>query len=201
MSALVTFGYGSTNYLVTFGFFLPEADSTLTVEDGSGKIVGADSYCSVAYADSYHDQRGNVAWAAATTPQKDHALRLATDNMTQRYRLRWLGQRVQFTQSLDWPRYNVPIPDSPGAYRGFPVVIPMTVVPDQVMRAEAEFALRVILGLDLNPDQEDAVKSKKVGPIEVTYEFGSKAGLRFNAIEMLLQPMLLPASYYAVRRS
>lgn len=201
MSQLVTFGFGSTNFIVTGGFFEVEGDSTLVVEDGTGTHLAADSYCTVDYADTYHDQRGNDVWATQTTVQKDRALRQACDNMTQRYRLRWLGNRVLYTQPLDWPRYNVPIPDSPGGYRGFPAVIPYNIVPDQVQRAQAEFALRVVQGLSLNPDQEDAVKSKKVGPLEITYEFGSKAGLVFNAIEMLLQPMLASASYYRARRA
>lgn len=201
MSQLVTFGFGQSNYLITGGFFEVEGDSTLTVETGTGLDLAADSYCSVDFADTYHDNRGNDAWALATTVQKDRALRKAVDVMTQRYRLRWLGQRVVYTQPLEWPRYNVSIPDSPGGYRGFASVIPYNIIPEQVKRAQAEYALRVIQGIDLNPDQQDAVKTKKVGPLEITYEFGSRAGQMFVAIDLLLQPLMSGGSYYRARRA
>ena len=42
---------------------------SLIVEDGTG-LAGAESYVSVTDADTYHDKRGNTAWATLTTAQK-----------------------------------------------------------------------------------------------------------------------------------
>lgn len=151
----------------------------LIVEDGS-IVTGAESYCTVDYADTYHENRGNTAWAALTTAQKEAALRLATDYMLQMFRARWQGYRVTDTQSLDWPRYNVIVD---GYY------VDSDIVPDIVQRACAEFALRASGG-DLWADETQAVASEAVGSISVTYRVGSPQRTRYPAIEALLQPYL-----------
>ena len=51
---------------------------SLVVEDGTGK-ADAESYISVADADTYHSNRGNTDWAALTTTEKEQLLRGATD--------------------------------------------------------------------------------------------------------------------------
>ena len=51
---------------------------TLVIEDGTGKS-NAESYISVADADTYHSNRGNTDWAALTTAEKERLLRIATD--------------------------------------------------------------------------------------------------------------------------
>jgi hypothetical protein len=57
----------------------------LIVEDGS-IVAGAESYASVAYADIYFANRpsnpNSIVWAALTVPQKEGALREATDHMS-----------------------------------------------------------------------------------------------------------------------
>jgi hypothetical protein len=65
---------------------------TLTVEDGTGK-ADAESYISVADADTYFTARNNATWAALSTSDKEAALRKATDYMLQAYRVRWAGMR------------------------------------------------------------------------------------------------------------
>lgn len=172
---------------------------TLVVEDGTGK-VDSESYATIAFADDYHSKRGNDDWAAQILNKKEAALRKATDFMTERYRTRWLGFRVTMTQALDWPRYDVPIYDTPGGARGFPAVYAMNIVPGQVQRACCEFALRVAQGLDLSPDLAAAVKSKKVGPIEVVYERGTQGALTFRSIEDLLSTLIQSNSFFRVSR-
>ena len=65
---------------------------SLIVEDGTGKS-NAESYISVADADTYHSNRDNTDWAALTTAEKERLLRIATDYMVAVYRLRWDGYR------------------------------------------------------------------------------------------------------------
>ena len=78
----------------------------LIVEDGTGKS-DAESFISVADADTYHSNRGNTDWASLLTAAKEQNLRKATDYICQVYRMKWAGTRVNGTQALDWPRAYV----------------------------------------------------------------------------------------------
>ena len=151
----------------------------LIVEDGSG-VENADSYLSVADADSHHADRGNAGWAGDGAA-KEAALRKATDYLGQTYRLRWLGARADAGQALDWPRTGL------GAIGG-------GVVPDEVRRAAAELAL-VALGAELNPPlaRGGRVKREKVGPIESEFEDGAPGRTRYPAIDGMLAPLLARA--------
>jgi Putative DnaT-like ssDNA binding protein len=73
----------------------------LKVEDGTG-MPDAESYVAVADADAYWVKHQGPEWAAAPLEQKEAALR---------YSARWLdghfafiGQLLQFSQTLAWPR-------------------------------------------------------------------------------------------------
>lgn len=148
----------------------------LIVEDGSG-VAGADSYLSVADADSHHADRGNAGWTGDVAA-KEAALRKAADYLGQAYRLRWLGARVDAGQALDWPRTGL---------EG----IGSDVVPGEVQRAAAELAL-VALGADLNPPlaRGGRVKREKVGPIESEFEDGAPGRTRYPSIDGMLAPLL-----------
>lgn len=151
----------------------------LIVEDGSG-VENADSYLSVADADSHHADRGNAGWTGDGAA-KEAALRKATDYLGQAYRLRWLGARVEAGQALDWPRAGL-------------ATIGGGVVPDEVRRATAELAL-VALGAELNPPlaRGGRVKREKVGPIESEFEDGAPGRTRYPAIDGMLAPLLARA--------
>lgn len=148
------------------------------MEDGSG-IAGAESYISVADADTRHTNLGNTAWTGATSV-KEAALRRATQYMLQAYRLRWSGMRVHFAQTLDWPRYDIMVD-------GFPVDV--NSVPDAVKNACADLALKA-LSSDLNADLTPRVIREKVGPIETDYDRYTPQQTRFVAIDDMLAPYL-----------
>jgi hypothetical protein len=159
---------------------------TLIVENGT-IVSGAESYTSVTYADLYHSNRGNTAWAALQTAAKEAALRKATDYMLQKYREQWQGYRVSELQSLDWPRQYVYID------RGNQIVsylISETVVPAEVQNACCELALKSVSG-ELFADQTQTVVSKSVGPISVTYDKNSLQSIQYKAIDAMLQPYLI----------
>lgn len=151
----------------------------LTPEDGTG-LPNADSYISVADADAYHAARGNAAWAAFTTERKEQLLRQATDYMAV-YSSAWQGQRVSSTQALDWPRYGV-------YANGFPVA--SDIVPVPVQNACALLGLKANASGGLTPDSKQAVKRKKVGPLEIEYQDYSTATKRYGGIDSLLNPYL-----------
>src|SRR6187549_997723 len=138
---------------------------SLIVEDGTAR-ADAESYISVADANSYHVSRGtpDADWADLDTADKESALRRATDYMLATYRLRWKGSPVNGTQALDWPRYNVQRDQS------FLTYIQPTVIPNEVKRACAELAVRAHAGpLTQDVEPQAGVLSEQVGPIAVTY--------------------------------
>ena len=156
---------------------------SLIVETGTASAA-SEAYASVAFADAYHDGAGNMSWAALQTVDKERALRRAAMFMNQSYRLQWKGCRVNLTQALDWPRYNVQVPD----LGVFNVIMPDT-VPVIVQQANAELALSASTK-SLNPVASQAVLSKTVGPIKIVYDSNSPQGKRYLAVTDILRPLL-----------
>jgi hypothetical protein len=167
---------------------------TLIVEDGS-VVPGAESYISVADADTYHANRGNAAWADFDDDAKEGYLRNATDAMIQMYRLRWKGSRMEQAQVLDFPRgYLYLQPFIKGAlypYGTFPYMLPNNVVPDLVKNACAELALRAASG-PLLSDLSQVVEREQIGPISVNYSKYSPQQKRYASIDAMLAEFLLP---------
>lgn len=159
---------------------------TLIVETGAG-LANAESYAAVSDADTYHTGRGNTAWTG-TTADKEAALRRATDYIGETYRDRWAGNRATTTQALDWPRFYVRMRDGPGM-DVFSSYYPTDAVPAAVSRACMELALKALSG-PLNPDLGQAVKSKRVGQVEIAYQDWSSATKTYPAIDNLLAPLL-----------
>lgn len=160
---------------------------SLIVETGT---AGADSesYASVTYSDTYHDNRGNTLWATLLIIEKEQALRRAASFMCQSYRMQWKGYRVDANQALDWPRYNVSVPDL-----GFDNLIYPDTVPNLVINANCELALLAAAG-DLNPTIGQNVLSKQVGPIKIVYDSTSAQGKQYVAVMDILRPLLQIAS-------
>ena len=156
---------------------------SLIVEDGTGKS-NAESYISVADADTYHSNRDNTDWAALTTAEKERLLRIATDYMVAVYRLRWDGYRYVNTQALDWPRIYVPMRDI-CSVNAYPEYVDFDVVPVQVKNACAELALKAN-NETLLADQTQGVTREKVGPIEVEYDKFSPQFKRYLQIDAML---------------
>jgi len=159
----------------------------MITEDGTGR-ADAESFCSLADATTYHAAMGNAAWAAlATDALREQALRRATVYMGQTYRLRWAGYRRTDTQALDWPRHNVPKPDTSDGR--FVAYYSETSVPTEVRNACAELALKASAG-ELLADVGQAVTERTVGPITTKYAAGSVAVKRYMAVDRLLGPLL-----------
>lgn len=165
---------------------------SLIVEDGSG-LSTAESYISVADADTYHSNRGNTSWCSLTVTQKEQLLRKATDYMVQSYRTKWAGARKYDDQALDWPRYDVPKFDSPSGYGVYPSYYDDSSVPGEVKVACAEFALKAN-SATLAPDVDRITKREKVGQLEVEYDTNALPYKTYRAIDNLLRPMLIGQS-------
>lgn len=155
----------------------------LITEDGTN-VTGAESYQTVAGADTYHSNLGNATWAALTTTVKEQLLRKATQYMTQMYRNRWKGYRTYSDQALDWPRQFVLVDDSL-----YNEEIESDEIPVEIKNACAELALKSN-SVTLNPDIERQTASVTVASLSVTYVPGSPQNKKFTAIDMMLKPYL-----------
>ena len=152
---------------------------TLVVEDGTAK-TNANTYASVATADTYADDRGITSWTALTTTEKEVALIKGTDYLEATYRLAWRGFRKTATQSLSWPRTDVEAD-------GF--TVESGIIPSAVVSACIEAAIRASSETMIE-DQTQRVVREKVDVIEVEYAEFSDSQKRFPAIERLISPYL-----------
>jgi hypothetical protein len=99
------------------------------------------------------------------------------------YRERWKGVRATATQALDWPRLDVVVDTYARA---------ADEVPQEVQKACAILALKAISG-DLDPDPVQAVKRRKVGPIDVEMFEPAQALRLHKSVTDLLSPFLTGA--------
>jgi hypothetical protein len=159
----------------------------LVTEDGTG-LSNAESYISVADADTRLGNLGQTNWATLQIAEKEAALRRSTAFIEQALRERWTGYRLHKTQALSWPRWYVVVD-------GYPVD-PNT-VPADVANACADLAMKAAAG-DLNADLTPRVITKKVGPIETQYDRYSPQSVRYRALEMALSPYLKGSSSNAM---
>jgi hypothetical protein len=148
----------------------------LVVEDGTG-LANAESYLSVADANTYFTKFVNAAWVGEV-PDLEGALRRATQYLDANYRFK--GCKLKYTQTsqqaLQWPR---------DAYTM--TCLGITWPPAKLQQACAELAVRS-LASDLYKDQDDrAIKSESVGPISTTYANPTNGGqVRFVIVDDLL---------------
>jgi hypothetical protein len=156
---------------------------SLIVEDGTG-LANAESYGSVADADTYHANFGNLGWADFTTGEKESVLRKATQYIDITYGSRFPGYVVNTTQGLLWPRvWSVWESTSDGG-GFFPTPI-SPALPIPVIRATFEAALRAAAS-DLLGDLDAPVLSTTVGPISVTYAEGSSGFKTYPLIDRII---------------
>lgn len=157
-----------------------------TVEDGT-LVADANSYTTVDFADSYFTDRQVTGWTGADAV-KEAALIRATDYVEQRFGQRFIGYQVDADQALSWPRYADDYEE--------------TEIPVKLQRAVCEYALRALTAT-LAPDPTLSTEgatvvttSKKLGPLEKHFEVihGPQLLKSYPAADMLLQPLLIPAS-------
>ena len=143
----------------------------MVVEDGTG-LSNADSFVSVAYADTYFSTRGVSAWASLTN--KEALLIKATDYIEAVYSESWKGVTLNDTQSLSFPR----------------IIDDATVYHDRLLKAVCELALKANDG-DLLVDVEQRTIEEKVDVITVKYAEYSDQKTQYSMVYGLISPYLL----------
>ena len=188
------------------------------------EIDGANAYIDVAFFTKYHNSRGNAVPVGVTTPMIQSAIVQATDYIDAKYRfvgiklLQTVGNAVidanatfleawltpyalngvsyltpaTSTQATQWPRQGA-VDLSGDTVNG---------IPEAVRRACAELAIRVLNGINLQPDYDTSVAgggavvssvTKKVGPLETVTAYDTKFGLGFFASFPVVDRMLRSA--------
>lgn len=155
---------------------------SLIVEDGTGTNPDAESYVSVADADAYVSSMvGDVDWSGAIGPDKERALRRATQYVDARYRYK--NSKLDADQPLEWPRVGFAWPLK------------------RVTDATCELAVRALAG-DLYSDvaPEDNIKSETVGPLTTVYQDAENGGqIRFVIVDDLLAPLVASGQMTTIR--
>ena len=162
-----------------------------TVEDGTG-LAAANAYIDAAFADDYHDGRGNDAWSKADGPKRREAIVRATDHIDQRFGHRFIGYPKESDQSLAWPRSHAYLWD---AGRALPSTDALSGIPGGVKKACAEYALRALSG-QLAPDQKSGPmlrQQMKGGGLEREVEYAGSGSAVYPEADRYLRPYLAPA--------
>jgi hypothetical protein len=144
----------------------------------------ADSYATVAEADTYAEAHGYTAWADLDdTEDKEPALRKATQWMDGHFRGSIKGRKTDATQALAIPRTG--LTDEDGNE------FDDDVIPLVWKQATIEAAI-VEAGEPgtLFPNVDRKTSSEKVGPLAVTYEPGQTGVVELTVIEGLVSGLL-----------
>ena len=143
----------------------------MVVEDGTG-LSNADSFVSVAYADTYFSTRNVTEWASLTN--KEALLIKATDYIEAVYSEAWKGTTLNDTQSLSFPR----------------IIDDATVYPDRLLKAVCELAYKANSG-DLLVDVEQRTIEEKIDVISVKYAEYSDQKTQYSMVYGLISPYLM----------
>lgn len=159
----------------------------ITVVETVGS-ASANSFVSVAEADTYLEARLNSSAWTGTEPKKQAVIE-ATRELSA---LSWQGYRVDDTQALSWPRFNAPNPDSTSSLS----VYDTTEIPQRIKDATCELALEFLKAGTTDVAALDSTAGtieETVGPITTRWADPSQraAGLaRYPRVMKLIGPLL-----------
>jgi hypothetical protein len=121
----------------------------------TAKSSTANSYCTLAEADQYQDDRPAVSttWADASENNKIRALLWATQLMESLFN--WNGYASTTTQALGWPRQ--------GLLERIDVVLDSDTVPSEVKDAQSEYARQLLV---TNRAQDNDIEAQSISSIK-----------------------------------
>lgn len=136
---------------------------SLVLEEGEG-LPDAESFVSVADADTFWADRGIIAWTGLTEPAKEAALRQGFDYLGLAFR--WPGQpkmvdqRGPFPRGMAFDRSGVAIPENS---------VPIAVVTANILLAFEATRVNLLQAATVEP----ALNSKqvKIGPITIQRDY------------------------------
>lgn len=154
----------------------------LVVEDGTG-LAAANSYVSIAEADTYAADKNETAWSGYSSAIKTAALINASLYLDASFS--FIGNKTSAGQGLAWPRTGVVDYVETVTYAS-------NAIPLVLKRAVIELAIKNAAGGDLLEDLAHGgrITSEQVGPLKVTYSEQAPAGTIFG-ITMLLKGLIV----------
>lgn len=154
---------------------------TLIKETGAG-LVDANAYANAADGDAYHD--GHLyatAWTAATTPNKEKALVMATRLIDGQYQFH--GVKANEDQALQWPREGCSDPDADGWNGG---TVADDVVPKAVIEATCELARELLVADRTATPPGEGLKYYNTGTEQTGYDKDDKRPVIPHVAQALL---------------
>jgi hypothetical protein len=148
--------------------------------------ASANSYCTLAEAESYFEERLHTAtWDAANNVTKNAALVWARKILDEQ--VQWVGTAADSSQALRWPRSGVVDQDD--------FYISSAVVPDFVKEAQAELAAWLISSDRFAEDSTKGYKEIEIGRGEVRLKIDKND--RTKVLPDIVWSMIM---YYAVKK-
>ncbi|MCR9258573.1 MAG: hypothetical protein NXH95_02540 [Pseudomonadaceae bacterium] len=183
----------------------------IVVNDGTNSNASPcpNSYVSLQEMRTFWENRNDSIFTASprvSTAVLDAALLYAVDYLSQKYRMRWIGSKVEPRQCMEWPREWAAIRD----YVDFPdgsllplgvssknknlVYYTTTEIPEALKRAQIFLARAAIADDGLSASQlvgvlDRSTKREKLGELEVEYFNAQREKFFFDAsreVEILL---------------
>ncbi len=151
---------------------------TIVVEDGTSK-TDANSYASLAAADTYHEERLHVSdWTGATDDDKNRGLVQATRMLDEL--VDWNGTRVDEDQALRWPREGVYTPDGDE--------VDNDAIPTFLSNATAEYA-RLLIASDRGADSATlGFKELRAGSLKMIVDKYDRAPVLPTSVWTMVMP-------------
>ena len=153
------------------------------VETGAG-ISNATSFCSVAFADTFHAKKRYSAttWAAFSNTEKENLLMEATERIARDHANNFHGTpSFPSTQALPFPRAGVPDPVK--------LWLDSDEMPLCLQQATAELAARIDLE-DLDEEPTRGLSSLGVGSIQLVFDKDNEQDPIPRAVYLFLKPLL-----------
>ena len=153
-------------------------------EDGNGLAL-ATSFCSVAFADTYHAKKKYSAttWAALTNTEKENRLMEATELISREHGDNFLGTPSNpSVQGLPFPRSGVP--------DKIKIWLASNQLPIDLQRATAELAYHIEVE-DQDEEPARGLSSLSVGSISLAFDKTNEAEPIVRAVFNFLRPLLL----------
>jgi hypothetical protein len=152
----------------------------------TAKSTTANSFCTLAEADQYQDNRPAVSttWGDASENNKIRALLWATKLMEALFA--WTGYATTTTQSLGWPRT--------GLLDRIDVVLDSDTVPAEVKNAQAEYARQLLVA---NRGQDNEIEAQGISSIKagsVALEFTSS---QYNKVVPDVVYLMIPPDWFS----
>lgn len=157
--------------------------ATFTVETGSG-IASANAYISVEQFQDHHLSRGRDVSGIADGDIEVAVVR-ATDYIDQRFIRLYRGFKQNSDQSLGWPRISA-YDDSDFA---------LLMVPPQIVKATAEYALRAHILKELAPDAPRSAPSQDFSDPDAVVTGASQASGVIKSTSDAVGPLKTSVTY------